>query len=222
MPALPNVPSQSSNQEFDPVAAGMAKKASIGNDTNETFDPVASGMAKKATETPSKSNLDVLDSKLRESESKIFSDDTPDADKEKARNEWRDTYVKRMKEHDILERARQYVPSAGEMVKATGEALTGAGKTAAGALTEFVKNPIKSSIALAAQAPAALGGAVGGKVGAGIGKLAGAGAGLATSVGAGLAAQAANKIVAPAIAAQAREAARLDAARLRDWRYAAL
>jgi len=71
-------------------------------------------------------------------------------------------------------------------------------------------------------AGAAIGGAVGGKVGAGIGKLAGAGAGLATSVGAGLAAQAANKIVAPAIAAQAREAARLDAARLRDWRYAAL
>jgi hypothetical protein len=71
-------------------------------------------------------------------------------------------------------------------------------------------------------AGAAIGGAVGGKVGAGIGKLAGAGAGLATSVSAGLAAQAANKIVAPAIAAQAREAARLDAARLRDWRYAAL
>jgi len=71
-------------------------------------------------------------------------------------------------------------------------------------------------------AGAAVGGSVGGPVGAGIGQLAGAGLGLGVAGAAGLAGNVAKQIVAPNIAAQARETGRLTAARLKDWRYAAL
>ena len=85
-----------------------------------------------------------------------------------------------------------------------------------------VASGIQAISGLAPAVGTAIGSAVGGPVGAGAGKLTGAALGLAASVGAGLAANVANKIVAPNIAAQAREAGRLDAARLKDWRYATL
>ena len=102
------------------------------------------------------SSLDVLDSKLRESEAKLFSAETSEADKEKARNVWRDTYVQRMKEYNPIERAGQYVPSAGEMVKGTGKALSGAQQTVEKLLPEYMENPVKAVIAGVAQVPRVL------------------------------------------------------------------
>lgn len=102
------------------------------------------------------SALDILDTKLRDSEAKLFSADTPETEKEKARNEWRDTYVQRMKEYNPIERAGQYVPSAGEMVKGTGKALSGAQQTVEKLLPEYMENPVKAAIAGMAQVPRVL------------------------------------------------------------------
>jgi hypothetical protein len=102
------------------------------------------------------SALDILDTKLRDSESKLFSAETSEADKEKARNVWRDTYVQRMKEYNPIERAGQYVPSAGEMIKGTGKALSGAQQTVEKLLPEYMDNPVKAAIAFTAQVPRVL------------------------------------------------------------------
>jgi hypothetical protein len=99
------------------------------------------------------SALDILDSKLRQSEAKLFSADTPDTDKELARKEWTDTYVQRMKGYNPIERAGQYVPSAGELVKSTGKALSGAQQTVENLLPEYMDNPVKAAIAGMAQVP---------------------------------------------------------------------
>jgi len=85
-----------------------------------------------------------------------------------------------------------------------------------------VASGIQAISGLAPAVGTAIGSAAGGPVGAAAGKLAGAGLGLAAAVGAGLGANVANKIVAPNIAAQAREAGRLNAAKLKDWRFATL
>jgi hypothetical protein len=102
------------------------------------------------------SALDILDSKLRQSEAKLFSADTPDTDKDAARKEWTDTYVQRMKEYSPIERAGQYVPSAGELVKSTGKALSGAQQTVENLLPEYMDNPVKAAIAGMAQVPRVL------------------------------------------------------------------
>lgn len=123
------------------------------DDFDSAFDEVKASVA--SARKPM-SSLDVLDSKLRESEAKLFSADTPEADREKARNEWRDTYVQRMKEYSPIERAGQYVPSAGEMVKGTGKALSGAQQTVEKLLPEYMENPVKAVIAGVAQVPRVL------------------------------------------------------------------
>jgi len=123
------------------------------DDFDSAFDEVKASVA--SSRKPM-SSLDVLDSKLRESEAKLFSADTPEADREKARNEWRDTYVQRMKEYSPIERAGQYVPSVGEMVKGTGRALSGAQQVVEKALPEYMENPVKAAIAGMAQVPRVL------------------------------------------------------------------
>jgi len=136
------------DKAFNEVKSGVVAPK---DDFDSAFDEVkSSGIA--ATSKPM-SALDILDTKLRDSEAKLFSTNIPDTDKDAARKEWTDTYVQRMKEYSPIERAGQYVPTAGELVKSTGKALSGAQQAVEKSLPEYMENPVKAAIAGIAQVP---------------------------------------------------------------------